>query len=256
MAIARYLLDWRFRPTARHCTRHLILRTRWPRLIWASGEVTREIPVGNAPYDVVEVRNPRLRQQLGRSIAGRRQSDRTFRSRAAVRVDPLRNIANDGSVSVVDLQSGARSRRSLLDCIRRGWSQRRMGITCWSRTRRAIRFRSSIRILAKLSRRFDKNRLSDCHSQCPNALATSADGRRVYASNGTNNSIAIIDFAPPQSKLLGCVPTGWYPAGLAFDATRGAGLRWRMSKGVGSRNRSWGAAKSKWQRSVRLQLAR
>jgi hypothetical protein len=60
----------------------------------------------------------------------------------------------------------------------------------------------------------------------------------LYASNGTNNSIAVIDFTPPHSKLLGCMPTGWYPAGMALDPTRGA-LYVANIKGIGSRNRSW-----------------
>ena len=66
----------------------------------------REIPVGNAPYDVVLVgRRAYVSNWAGRLPA---PGDATGPSgdAAPVRVDPVRNIANDGSVSVVDLDAG------------------------------------------------------------------------------------------------------------------------------------------------------
>jgi len=69
-------------------------------------------------------------------------------------------------------------------------------------------------------------------------LALAPDGRTLYVSNATNNCIAMFDFHPPKSRLLGCLPTGWYPAGLALDTTRGA-LYVANIKGVGSRNLDW-----------------
>ena len=54
----------------------------------------------------------------------------------------------------------------------------------------------------------------------PNALAFGADGKTLYVSNGTNNAVAVVAFDPPHSRLLGCLPTGWYPAGLAVDPER------------------------------------
>ena len=52
----------------------------------------------------------------------------------------------------------------------------------------------------------------------PNAVACSPDGKRLYVSNATNNSIAVVELATPHSHVLGQIPTGWYPAGLALDA--------------------------------------
>jgi YVTN family beta-propeller protein len=72
----------------------------------------------------------------------------------------------------------------------------------------------------------------------PNALALSPDGKTLYVSNGTNNALAVIDFLPKKSSLLGCIPTGWYPAGLALDAKRGE-IYVANVKGTGSRNVDW-----------------
>ena len=72
----------------------------------------------------------------------------------------------------------------------------------------------------------------------PNALAISSDGKTVYASNGTNNAVAVIEFSPGKSRLAGCIPTGWYPAGLVLDGPRKS-LYVANVKGVGSRNVDW-----------------
>ena len=41
-------------------------------------------------------------------------------------------------------------------------------------------------------------------------------------ANGAQNAVAVIRFEPPDkdSKLLGLIPVGWYPATVCFDARR------------------------------------
>ncbi|NLP11479.1 beta-propeller fold lactonase family protein [bacterium] len=52
----------------------------------------------------------------------------------------------------------------------------------------------------------------------PVALAVSKDGRRLYAANADNNSIAVIDISRPgESAVLGFIPTGWYPSAVAVS---------------------------------------
>jgi hypothetical protein len=57
-------------------------------------------------------------------------------------------------------------------------------------------------------------------------------------ANGTNNAVAVVDFAPPHSRLAGCFPTGWYPGALVVDTPREA-IYVANVKGVGSRSTSW-----------------
>ena len=47
----------------------------------------------------------------------------------------------------------------------------------------------------------------------PNALAISADGRRLLIAEGDNNSVAVFDLL--LGKLLGRIPTDWYPTAVA-----------------------------------------
>ncbi|HEY8849404.1 MAG TPA: beta-propeller fold lactonase family protein, partial [Thermoanaerobaculia bacterium] len=46
----------------------------------------------------------------------------------------------------------------------------------------------------------------------PNALAISADGKRLFVAEADNNAVALLDTT--RGTLLGRVPTEWYPASL------------------------------------------
>ncbi len=60
----------------------------------------------------------------------------------------------------------------------------------------------------------------DLFGASPNALAFDAKGGRLYAANGTQNAIAVVEFKPGNSKLLGLIPAGWFPGALVMDAPR------------------------------------
>ena len=50
-----------------------------------------------------------------------------------------------------------------------------------------------------------------------NALALAPDGRSLLVSNGGENAIAVVALgAPGQSRVVGLIPTGWYPTGVAM----------------------------------------
>jgi len=51
----------------------------------------------------------------------------------------------------------------------------------------------------------------------PNALAVSADQKRVFIAEAGNNAIAVLDIG--TGKLLGRVPTDWYPTAVAEVGT-------------------------------------
>ncbi len=54
----------------------------------------------------------------------------------------------------------------------------------------------------------------------PNALALSPDGGTLLVANADNNTVAVVDVRRPgESRPLGFIPTGWYPTGVAFDAS-------------------------------------
>ena len=53
----------------------------------------------------------------------------------------------------------------------------------------------------------------------PNALALGSNGKTLYVANADNNSVAVVDVSNPnRSTVLGFIPTGWFPTGLAVIA--------------------------------------
>ena len=50
----------------------------------------------------------------------------------------------------------------------------------------------------------------------PNSLALSPNGRRLYATLGGENAVAVVDVA--SERLLGRIPTGWYPSSVTVSA--------------------------------------
>src|SRR5262249_32411308 len=71
-----------------------------------SGQIAREIRVGNAPYGVVLVGNQAYVSNWAGREPGKGNAAADSGTAAPVRVDPVRHIASDGSVSVVDLDAG------------------------------------------------------------------------------------------------------------------------------------------------------
>lgn len=68
----------------------------------------------------------------------------------------------------------------------------------------------------------------------PNGLALSDDGTRLFVSNGGTNSVAVIDLGLTRHRLVGHIPAGWYPTGMAV---RGNRLYVANAKGTGSREK-------------------
>jgi DNA-binding beta-propeller fold protein YncE len=64
----------------------------------------------------------------------------------------------------------------------------------------------------------------------PNAVATSADGTRLLVAEADNNAIAV--FEPRAGRLLGRIPTDWYPTAVAAANGRLLAL---SGKGHGTR---------------------
>lgn len=51
----------------------------------------------------------------------------------------------------------------------------------------------------------------------PNALALSANGKRLFVANADNNSVAVIALGEKASSVEGFIPTGWYPTAVAVS---------------------------------------
>jgi DNA-binding beta-propeller fold protein YncE len=205
----------------------------------AAGKVVREIPVGNAPYGVAIVGQRAYVSNWAGRHPNKGNTSAESGSGSRVRVDPTRYIANDGSVSVVDLKAGKELTQIVVGLHPAGIAATPQGrhviVACANSDVLKVIDVQSNRVVETISTRPAGKLL---FGSAPNAVAISSNGKWIYASNGTNNAIAVIEFSPGKSRLAGCIPTGWYPAGLALDVRRKS-VYVANVKGVGSRNLDW-----------------
>ncbi|MBI3415461.1 MAG: bifunctional YncE family protein/alkaline phosphatase family protein [Verrucomicrobia bacterium] len=201
---------------------------------FAADKVTRAFDVGVAPYDVVLVGSKAYVSNWG----GRRPGAASLTGPAGhgtkVRVDPVRHIANEGSVTVIDLSTGRVVNEILV-----GLHSSALALTPGGRqlvvanagsdTLCVIDTRAD-RLVETISLRWHPN---DFFGASPNALAFDALGRNLYVCHGTQNAVGVVAFRPGKSKLLGLIPTGWFPGAIAFDARRKS-LYIANIKGIGS----------------------
>jgi YVTN family beta-propeller protein len=70
----------------------------------------------------------------------------------------------------------------------------------------------------------------------PDAVALSPDGKTLYVANADNNDVAVIDIGQKkQSRVLGFIPTGWYPSAVTVSAD-GRKIFVGVGKGLASRS--------------------
>ncbi len=189
-----------------------------------SGEVLRTFDVGVAPYDVAIVGDKAFVSNWG----GRRPGIGDLTGPAGrgteVRVDPVRNIADEGTVSIVHLGDGIVSREILtgLHASALAVSPDSKFVVCANAASDTL----SVLDVDKerdIEKIWTKTKPSDLFGASPNALAFDKSGKTLFVANGSQNAIAIFDFEPDgkdQSKLRGLVPVGWFPGAIVFDASR------------------------------------
>jgi DNA-binding beta-propeller fold protein YncE len=193
----------------------------------STGRVLRTFDVGVAPYDVVLAGNKAYVSNWGgrRPLAG----DLTGPAGRGteVRVDPVRHIASEGSVSVLDLAAPPDSPTLKAEVLT---GRHASALALSPDGRHVVCANAGSDHLSVLEVATDrivetiwaKANPADLFGASPNALAFAPDGRTLYVANGTQNAIAVVRFAPRNrsSKLTGLVPVGWFPGAVLFDAGR------------------------------------
>lgn len=189
-----------------------------------TGAVIRKFAVGVAPYDVQLVGSIAFVSNWG----GRRPAAGDLTGPAGrgteVRVDPVRFIANEGSVSWIDLNAGQPGGEILT-------GQHASALAVSPDQRWVVCANASSDTLSVIDVKerkvhetiWAKGKPSELWGAAPNALAFDPTGERLYVANGAQNAIAIFEFEPDQpgeSHLIGMLPVGWFPGAIVLDATR------------------------------------
>ena len=187
------------------------------------GKTERTFPVGVAPYDVVVHNNKAYVSNWGGRIPERGDLTGHAGRGTTVRVDPVRHIANEGTVSIIDLKSGATQTTFVgLSPSDLAVSPDGQYIVC------ANSNSDSLSILSTETGRvidtaWVNAKQSDLYGAAPNALAFNATGDTLFVANGSQNAIAVMSFDPVdkgETVLKGLIPVGWYPGAITFDSAR------------------------------------
>jgi YVTN family beta-propeller protein len=198
------------------------------------GRWLRTFDVGAVPYAVVLAGHKAYVSNWG----GRRPDSRSRNGTAGlgtlVRVD-ARGIADDGSVSVIDLNRGKTVAEVLTglhaSALLLTPDGRYVCVANADSDTVSVISTADDQVVETIPVRWQGQ---DLFGASPNALAMDPSGKTLYVCNGTQNAVAVISFHPGKSKflglipygkpgrsrLLGFIPTGWYPGAIVHDSRR------------------------------------
>lgn len=188
-----------------------------------SGKLLRSIDVGVAPYDVCIVEDRAIVSNWGGRQPSKDDTTGPAGRGTQVRVD-ARDIASEGSVSIIDLDTGKVTAEIVtgLHASALAVSPDKEFVVCAN----AGSDHLSIIDIAEqkiIDTIWMKANPAELFGASPNALAFAPDGERLYVANGTQNAIAVVNFEPEDkgdSKMLGQIPVGWFPGAIVLDKQR------------------------------------
>lgn len=202
-----------------------------------TGELLRSFEVGVAPFEVILAGTKAYVSNWG----GRRPDAQSVTGPAGrgtlVRVDPVRHIANEGSVTVIDLGRGKVIAEILTgihsSAAALSPNQSYLAVANAGSDTVSIIDTRVDRVIETISLRWQAG---DPFGASPNALAFDEEGKNLFVCNGTQNAVAVVQFKPGRSRIRGLIPTGWYPGAISYDKHRQK-LHVANIKGFGSGKR-------------------
>jgi len=189
----------------------------------ATGAPLRRFEVGVAPYDVALCGSKGYVSNWGGRRPAADSPTGSAGSGTRVRVHPVRSIAVEGSVSVIDLARGRVCSEILT-------GRHASGLAASPGGRWVVVANAAEDTVSVIDTRGDsvaetiglRWHAGDLFGASPNALAFDAKGRMLFVCNGTQNAVAVLSFQPGKSRLVGLIPVGWFPGAIAYDGSRRA----------------------------------
>src|SRR5512143_3018849 len=189
-----------------------------------TGAVSRTFEVGVAPFGVVLAAGKAYVSNWGGGRPKAEDLTGPAGLGTVVKVDPVRHIAREGSVSVIDLAAG-RVKTEIpvgLHASALAVSPDGKWVVCANAASDNLSvIDTSTDTVAETI--WAKATPADLFAASPNALVFERHGRTLYVANGSQNAVAAIDFSPARRKssLKGLIPVGWFPGALAFEPRTG-----------------------------------
>ena len=226
------------------------LGNRLAELDTQTGKVLRSWNVGVAPYDVVLAGEKAYVSNWGGRRPGAGDLTGPAGRGTRVRVDPVRHVASEGSVSVIDLagQPPATQTVSNPDAqpakleILTGLHASALALS--PNGKHLVVANAGSDTLSVIDTHTDavvetfcaRQNPGDLFGANPTALAFDASGRKLFVCNGTQNAVGVFQFSPGGSHWQGLIPVGWFPGAIVLDPGRRE-LYVANIKGIGSGKR-------------------
>ncbi len=207
----------------------------------ADGRLLRAWDVGVAPFEVVLAGNKAYVSNWGGRRPGAQDLVGPAGRGTTVRVDPVRHIASEGSVSVIALDAKPEVKIPKSEILT-GLHASALALS--PKGRWLVVANAGSDTLSVIDTRTDqivetiwaRQNPADLFGAQPCALAFDKSGRTLYVCNGSQNAVAVIAFKPGRSELRGLIPVGWFPGAIVSDAPRKA-VYVANIKGIGSTKR-------------------
>ncbi len=207
------------------------------------GRVLRTWDVGVVPFDVVLAGNKAYVSNWGGRRPGAQDLTGPAGRGTTVRVDPVRHIASEGSVSVIELDAKAEARSAKAEILT-GLHASAMALS--PNGRWLVVANAGSDTLSVLDTRTDqivetiwtRQNPADLFGAQPCALTFDKSGKTLYVCNGSQNAVAVIAFKPGKSKPRGLIPVAWFPGAVVYaEQGRRPMLFVANIKGIGSTKR-------------------
>ncbi len=200
-----------------------------------TGVVLRTWETGVAPFDVVLAAGKAYVSNWGGRRPGKGDLTGPAGRGTTVRVDPVRSLPSEGSVTIVNLAEG-KVKTELLVELRPGAlavspDERYVVVANTGSDTLSVIDSKTDAVVEKIWTRPPP----DLFSAMPNALAFDKSGKRLYVCNAAQNAVSVIlfDAKDKESTLLGLIPVGWFPGAIVHDPVRNQ-LCVGNIKGIGS----------------------
>jgi YVTN family beta-propeller protein len=201
------------------------------------GKLTKEIPVGVAPYDVL-ITADGSRAYIS-NWGGRRptEKERTAGSSGTACLADERGVACSGTVACVELATGKE-----LAQVDVGLHPADLKLSADGRTLYVANANSdTVNVIDVTTHKVTETILvrpdpTLPFGSAPNGLWLAKDEKTLYVANGGNNAVAVISLRSGKegrSEVRGFIPAAWYPSAVTADDKY---LYVANVKGFGSRN--------------------
>ncbi|MDH7569196.1 MAG: alkaline phosphatase family protein [Armatimonadota bacterium] len=211
----------------------------------AANSLRREIPVGKVPFGVALAGTDKAYVSNWGGRAPQTDEPAALAGWEPVLIDPRTNATATGTVSVVSLAMGAVVKTIEVglhpSAILAGAGGARVFVANTHSDTVSVIDTASDEVVEEIRVAPPE---ADRFGSSPAALALSPRGDTLFVANATNNAVAVVVLSgrasglrrggTANSRVVGYIPTGWYPGGLAITPD-GKTLCVANVKGIGSR---------------------